>query len=31
VGQDGAYGLTGDLEVDNLLMLYPPPLRMAVV
>lgn len=31
VGQDGAYGLTGDLEVDTLLMLYPPPLRMAVV
>ncbi len=31
VGQDGAYGLTGDLEVDNLLMLYPPPLRMGVI
>jgi hypothetical protein len=31
VGEDGAYGLTGDLEVDNLLMLYPPPLRMGVI
>lgn len=31
VGEDGAYGLTGDLEVDNLLMLYPPPLRLGVI
>jgi hypothetical protein len=30
-GQDGAYGMTGDLEVDNLLMLYPRPLRMGVI
>jgi hypothetical protein len=30
-GDDGSYGLTGDTEVDNLLMLFPPPLQVTTV
>lgn len=31
VGEDGAYGMTGDLEVDNLLAPFAVPLHMGIV